>query len=137
MTEKRRITCIKYFLTFYQSLQQDDDLVFETVNQQKCATSISSSGHCQMFLPPQISNTLQIRFRPMQKLSSGSFEKRFAVVITSTPRFQRCLQKKNVSEILLFYMSWCYCVTLFCFRNMTLGDQVDFKAKHSKYLSEF
>ena len=121
MTEKRRIRFIKYCPTFYQSLPQvdDDDLVFETFNQRRCASSISSSGHCQMFLPPQISNTLEVRLRPMQKLCSGSFEQRYTVVITSTPRFERSLQKENVSEVLPFtiiYVSWCYFVTLFCSR---------------------
>ena len=62
LIELIQLNSTHYFFTFYQSLPQvdDDDLDFETVNQRKCARSISSCGHCQMFLPPQISNTLQI-----------------------------------------------------------------------------
>ena len=49
---------------------------------------ISSRDHCQRSWPPQISDTPRAGFEPVQNLSSGLVEWRFAVVVTPKQRRQ-------------------------------------------------
>ena len=59
---------------------------FGKVNQQKVFSLISSQGHCQGFLPSQISDMPRAGFEATENLNSRFVEWSFAVVITTTPR---------------------------------------------------
>ena len=55
----------------YMMMMMMMNCFFGMVDQQKVLSLISSQDHCQGSSPSQISDTPQVRFEPMQNLSSG------------------------------------------------------------------
>ena len=65
------------------------------VDRRKAFDLISNWEHCQKFSPWQISDTLRTGFERALNLSSGFVERSCAVVITTTLRGHKIMDKNN------------------------------------------
>ena len=63
---------------------------YDMVDRRKAFGLISCRDHCQRSSPSRISDTPRAGFEPAQNLSSRFVEWSCAVVITTTPRRQKC-----------------------------------------------
>ena len=76
------------------------------VDRRKAFSLISSRDHCQRSSPSRISDTPRAGFEPAQSLSSGLVEISCAVVITTTPRRHKFIDR-FIELTLLEYAHLC------------------------------